>query len=105
MECLSHEYCGRGVSICTFAAGSMATEMITRSGLDRRFALGSPVYLSPADTARFALASFKKGKLFAVSGIIYKFVVVLSRILPKRFVLWAAGRVYAPRSAASSIPR
>jgi hypothetical protein len=97
MECLSREYRGRGVSICTFAAGSMATEMIIRAGLHRRFALDSPVYLNPADTARFALSSFKKGKLFAVPGVIYKFVVVLSRLLPRRCVLWAVDRIYAPK--------
>src|SRR5271157_4815678 len=89
MECLSREYKGKGVSICTFAAGSMATEMITRAGLDRRFAAGSRVYLSLSDTARAALSSFKKGKLFSVPGIIYKTAVVLSRLLPKRIVLWA----------------
>jgi hypothetical protein len=105
MECLSKEYRGRGVSICTFAAGSMATEMITRAGLDQRFAIGSPVYLSPADTARFALDSFKKRKLFAVPGIIYKFVVLLSRILPKWFVLWAVDRIYAPRTSKSASPQ
>jgi NAD(P)-dependent dehydrogenase (short-subunit alcohol dehydrogenase family) len=46
MEGLSREYRGRGVSICTFAAGSMATEMIIRAGLDRKYATGSPVYLN-----------------------------------------------------------
>jgi len=105
MECLSREYRGRGVSICTFAAGSMATEMITRSGLDRRFAAGSRVYLGLSDTARAALSSFKKGKLFAVPGIIYKIAVVLSRLLPRRFVLWAADRIFAPRIPPRDAPR
>ena len=98
MEGLSREYRGRGVSICTFAAGSMATEMITAAGLDRRYATGSPVYLNLAKTARYALSSFKKGKLFCVPGILDKTVVVLSRILPRRFVLSAVERFYAPRS-------
>ncbi len=97
MECLSREYRDRGVSICTFAAGSMATEMITRAGLDRRFAAGSRVYLNLSDTARAALSSFKKGKLFSVPGIIYKIAVILSRLLPRRFVLWATDRIFAPR--------
>jgi short-subunit dehydrogenase len=97
MEGLSREYRGRGVSICTFAAASMATEMITKAGLDRRFATGSPVYLSLVRSARYALSSFKKGKLFSVPGWMYKTAVVLARLMPRRVVLWAVERFYAPR--------
>jgi uncharacterized protein len=97
MEGLSREYRGRGVSICTFAAGSMATEMITNSGLDRRHATGSPVYLSLSRSARHALSSLKKGKLFSVPGWMYKTVVVLARLVPRRFLLWAVERFYTPR--------
>jgi len=99
MEGLSREYRGRGVSICTFAAGSMATEMITGAGLDRKYATGSRVYLDLAKTARYALSSFKKGKLFCVPGILYKTIVVLSRLLPRRLVLSAVGHIYAPRDS------
>jgi short-subunit dehydrogenase len=98
MEGLSREYRGRGVSICTFAAASMATEMITKAGLDRRFATGSPVYLSLVRSARYALSSFKKGKLFSVPGWMYKTAVVLARLVPRRVVLWAVERFYAPRT-------
>jgi uncharacterized protein len=97
MEGLSREYKGRGVSICTFAAGSMATEMVTKSGLDRRYAAGSPVYLNLAKTARYALSSFKKGRLFSVPGWMYKTAVVLARLAPRRFLLWAVERFYTPR--------
>jgi short-subunit dehydrogenase len=97
MEGLSREYKGRGVSLCTFAAGSMATEMITKSGLDRRYATGSPVYLNLVKTARYALSSFKKGKLFCVPGLLYKTVVVLARLAPRRLLLWAVERFFTPR--------
>jgi len=100
MEGLSREYRGRGVSICTFAAGSMATEMIIRAGLDRKYATGSPVYLNLVKTARYAVSSFKKGKLFSVPGILYKTAVALARIAPKRLILWAMERIYTP-----TIPR
>jgi uncharacterized protein len=96
MEGLSREYRGRGVSICTFAAGSMATEMITNSGLDRRYSPGSPVYLSLGRSARHALSSLKKGKVFSVPGWMYKTVVVLARLAPRWFLLWAVERFYAP---------
>ncbi len=97
MEGLSREYRGKGVSICTFAAGSMATEMVTRTGLDRRYRTGSPVYLGLVRSARCAISSFKRGKLFSVPSLRYKTVPVLARILPKRFVLWAVERFYLPK--------
>jgi short-subunit dehydrogenase len=97
MEGLSREYRGRGVSICTFAAGSMATEMITKSGLDRRYGTGSPVYLNLVKSARYAVSSLKKGKLFSVPGVMYKIAVVLARLAPRWFLLWAVERFYTPR--------
>jgi hypothetical protein len=97
MEGLSREYRGRGVSMCTFVVGSMATEMITSSGLDSRYAAGSRVHLDLAKTARAALSSLKKGKVFSVPGILYKTVVVLARLVPRWFLLWAVERFYTPR--------
>jgi short-subunit dehydrogenase len=99
MEGLSREYRGSGVTISTFAAGSMSTEMITGTGLDRRYRTGSPVYLSLVKSARYALSSFKRGRLFAVPSIRYRTVPLLARVLPKRFILWAVAKLYLPKSA------
>jgi short-subunit dehydrogenase len=96
MEGLSGEYRGKGVTICTFAAGSMQTEMTEMTGLHRRYRTGSPVYLSLARCARCAVSSFKRGKLFSVPSFRYKTVPVLARFLPRRFVVWAVGRFYLP---------
>jgi uncharacterized protein len=96
MEGLAGEYRGKGVRICTFAAGSMATEMIAGTGLDRRYRTGSPVYLSLVKSARYAVSSLKRGKLFSVPSLRYRTVPVLARILPKRFVLWAVAKLYVP---------
>jgi uncharacterized protein len=98
MEGLSREYRGRGVTICTFAPGSIATEMIAQTGLDRRYRTGSPVYLSLVKSARCAVSSFKRGKLFSVPSIRYKTVPLLARLLPKRMVLWAVERFYLPKA-------
>jgi short-subunit dehydrogenase len=97
MDGLSREYHGRGVTLCTFAPGSMATEMVTGAGLDHRYAAGSRVYMDPAKMAREALSSFKRGKSFSIPGVLYKIAVGLSRIAPRRFVLWATGRIYHPK--------
>lgn len=98
MEGLSSEYRGRGVTICTFAPGSMATEMTAGTGLDRRYRSGNPVYVSLGRSARCAVSSFKRGKLYSVPSFRYKTVPVLARLLPKRFVLWAVERLYRPAS-------
>jgi short-subunit dehydrogenase len=97
MEGLSREYRGTGVSICTYAPGSMATEMIMNAGLNLKYGTGSLVYLDTAKTARHALCSFKKGKLLSVPGILYKTVAVLAHLFPRRFVLWSAERIFCPR--------
>ena len=97
MEGLAREYRGRGVSICTFAAGGMATEMITKAGLDRRYAIGSPVYMNPAKTARAAVSAFKRGKPFSVPGFQYKTALALTRLAPRRILLWAMERIYSPK--------
>lgn len=105
MEGLSREYRGSGVSFCTFAAGSMPTEMITATGLDRRYRTGSPVYLNLVKSARYALSSFKRGKLFAVPSIRYRIVPLLVRLLPKRWILWAVAKLYLPVTPRDGTPR
>ncbi len=96
MEGLAGEYRGRGVTLCTFAAGSMATEMIRQAGLDRRHASHSPVFLDPARTARAALASLKKGRLILIPGALYKLIAFLARITSRRFGLWLSERIMRP---------
>ncbi len=96
MEGLAGEYRGRGVTISTFAAGSMATEMIRQAGLDHRHGANSPVFLDPSRTARAAIASFKKGRIIAVPGALYKFVLFLARVTSRRFGVWLAERVMRP---------
>lgn len=96
MEGLAREYRGRGVIFSTFAAGGIATEMITFSGMDRKFSLDSPVYLRPAVAARKAIDAFRRGKLCTVPGLLYKAIVILAKLAPRRLATWVAGRIFAP---------
>ena len=98
MEATAREYRGRGVALCTFAAGGMATEMSALSGLERTISLDSPFNMDPARAARKALASFKRGKLVAIPGPLYRMVAVLLKLAPRRLVSWAVERIWAPRS-------
>ncbi len=96
MEGLAREYRGQGVTFSTFAPGGMATEMLTLSGLDRKFGKDAPFNMDVERAARKALASFKKGSLCSVQGLLYKIVVFLARHAPRRLVAWAVERIYAP---------
>jgi short-subunit dehydrogenase len=96
MEGLAGEYRGRGVTISTFAAGSMVTEMIQQAGLVRRHGTHPVVFLDPARTARAAIASFKRGRIIAVPGALYKVILLIARFLPRRLSIWLAERVMRP---------
>lgn len=96
MEGLAGEYRGRGVTISTFAAGSMLTEMIQEAGLDRRHGSHRLIFMDPGRTARAAIAAFKKGRVFSVPGILYKIVLFLARVTSRRFGLWLSERVMRP---------
>ena len=96
MEGLAGEYRGRGVAICTFAAGSMATEMIRYAGLDRHHAADSSVFLDPARAARAAISSFKQGRLILIHGVLYKTAALLARITSRRFGVWLSERIMRP---------
>jgi uncharacterized protein len=96
MEGLAGEYRGRGVTICTFAAGSMLTEMIQSAGLDRRHGVDSSVFLDPARAARAALQSFKKGRLILIHGLLYKAAALLGRITSRRFGVWLSEWIMRP---------
>jgi len=100
MEGLAVEYRGKGVAICTFVPGGMATEMITNSGLDRKIGTADRVYMDPARAARKALASFKRAKRRAIPGFMYKTVVFLVRLLPRATVAWVVEKIYSPASRA-----
>ena len=96
MEGLAGEYRGRGVTISTFAAGSMATEMIRHAGLDRHHAAHSSVFLDPARAARAAISSFKRGRLILVHGVLYKTAALLARVTSRRFGVWLSERIMRP---------
>ncbi len=96
MEGLAGEYRGRGVSICTFAAGGMATEMIRHAGLDQRHGADSSVLIDPARAARAAISSFKRKRLILIHGALYKMAALLGRITSHRFAVWLSERIMRP---------
>ncbi|MCX6564975.1 MAG: SDR family NAD(P)-dependent oxidoreductase [Candidatus Aminicenantes bacterium] len=96
-EGLSSEYRNRGVVICTFAPGGIATEMITKSGLDKHFGENNRVLMHPERAAELAVRGFKKKKLINVPGILSKLVIITQRIIPRKTVIRETDRIYAPK--------
>ena len=96
-EALAGECRGAGVVITTFAPGGIATEMISSSGLDRRFGASSSLLMRADDAARAALRAWKRERLLAVPGIGNKLIALVPRLLPRRAVVRLAAAVYSPR--------
>jgi len=93
-EALRMENRKSGVIIVSFAPGGIATEMLTKSGLDKKHGLDSSLNMKPGKAARLAINTFKKKKYLSVPGIINKLTVFFTRFLPRRWVTAAAERIY-----------
>jgi len=89
----------RGVYICSFAPGGIRTELLSRSGLDKKHPLDSPFNMKADVAARKAINAFKKKKYVSVPGILNKVVLFLATHLPRRLVTRAAEFVYRPPGA------
>ncbi len=110
-EGLSEEYRGEGIVICTFAPGGIATEMISKSGLDRHFRMDSSLLMPPERAARRALRAFKNKRMVCVPGFLNKLAVFSQRVVSRTRVLRTTERIYSPhnvkagRRPASSMTR
>lgn len=96
-EGLRSEYGGKGIAICTYAPGGIATEMIAKSGLDRHFRMDSRLLMPPDKAAALALRAFKREKLVCVPGLLNKAAVLAQRLTTKRNTLRATRRIYEPK--------
>jgi hypothetical protein len=96
IEGLAQEYKGRGVVFSNFAPGGIATEMITKAGIDKKHPLDSPVNMDAGKVAMMAVRGFKKGKLCAVPGLTYKAANLLGRFFPRSVLGAVAERIFKP---------
>jgi short-subunit dehydrogenase len=84
------------VAICAFAPGGIATELLTKSGLDKKSGLDSPFNMKVEKAAGKAVKAFKKKKFVSVPGFINKLILLLARFCPRKLVAAAAELVYRP---------
>lgn len=84
------------VVISSFAPGGIATEMLTKSGLDKKHGLNSPFNMKAERAAKLAIRAFKKKKFLAVPGFMNKLMLFLVRLFPRKLVAAASELAYRP---------
>ncbi|RKG93609.1 SDR family oxidoreductase [Corallococcus sp. CA053C] len=91
---LAHELRKTGVSVTVFAPGGIATEMLSLSGLDRKFKAGD-LGIMPADTcARIAVEAFVRRRELAVPGLLNRFLATMMKLLPHAFIVQRSAALY-----------
>lgn len=84
------------VVISSFAPGGIATEMLTKSGLDKKHGLESPFNMRVEKAAQLAIKTFKRKKFISIPGGMNKLTHFLTRFLPRKIVASSSEKVYRP---------
>ena len=95
-DALREENRKTGIVISSFAPGGIATEMITKSGLDKKISKDSIFNMKADKAAKKAIKAFKRGKSMTVPGLINKLILFLIHIFPRKWVIRIAGFIYIP---------
>lgn len=95
-EGLQREYQKSGIVISTFAPGGIATEMIEKSGLDKKINKNNFFNMNAKKVAKKAIKAFKKKKYISAPGFIYKLILFLTRFFPRKVITWIAEIMYRP---------
>ena len=96
-EALYQEYKKSGIVISSFAPGGIATEMITKSGLNEKFKSESRLLMSAEKAAKLAIKGFKKKKYCVIPGIQMKMTNFVNRFIPRKCLTSIAAGIYKPR--------
>ena len=83
-----------GIVISTFAPGGIATEMLTKSGLDRKYGMSSIFNMNADKVAKKAIRSLKKKKILSVPGFFNKLSFFLIRFFPRKVIARFVKGVY-----------
>ncbi|MCY1034704.1 SDR family NAD(P)-dependent oxidoreductase [Corallococcus sp. BB11-1] len=83
-----------GVSITVFAPGGIATEMLSLSGLDRKFKAGDLGIMSAEACARIAVDAMVHRRELAVPGVLNRFLAMTMKLLPHGFMAQRAAALY-----------
>lgn len=95
-DAMRAESSGKNFFIGTFVPGGIRTDMITRSGLDKRIHRDSWVNMSPERAARCCVAGLKRRRPINIPGLMNKINHLVTKLLPRAWTLVAAERLYRP---------
>jgi short-subunit dehydrogenase len=84
------------VVISSFAPGGIATELLAKSGLDKKHGLHSPFNMNVEKAARLAVRTLKKKKFVSVPGFVNNLILLLTRMFPRKWVAAVSEMVYRP---------
>lgn len=91
---LAYELRKKGVSVTVFAPGGIATEMLSLSGLDRKFKAGDLGIMSAEACARIAVEAFARRRELAVPGVLNRFLATMMKLLPHGFMMGRSAALY-----------
>ncbi|MGE6759540.1 SDR family NAD(P)-dependent oxidoreductase [Corallococcus sp. AB049A] len=91
---LAYELRKAGVSVTVFAPGGIATEMLSVSGLDRKFKAGDVGIMSAEACARIAVEAFVHRRELSVPGVLNRFLATLMKLLPHGFMMGRSAALY-----------
>lgn len=93
-ESLSMMVGGKGVQLTALCPGFTRTQYEDRVGVSRG-GIPERMWLDAADVAATALRDHRRGAVISVPGVQYKVSVIGARLIPRRLLRWASGRVTA----------
>jgi uncharacterized protein len=96
VEAMEREYRGRGVTFCTFVPSGVDTEMLSMTGLDKKFGVDTVFTMSPAKAACKAISAARRGRLRTVPGFGNKIGALIFKFAPRRLCTWGLARNMKP---------
>jgi len=95
-DALRMEYRRSPIFIGTFVPGGIRTDMITSSGLYRRIPRDSRLNMTAKKAASACIRGLKRRRPLTVPGLMNRANHLLTRFMPREWVLRAAERLYRP---------
>lgn len=95
-ESLAREVRGAGVVMTSLAPGGIATEMITRAGLDVSMGRHSWILMPAERVAKIGIRAWRRGRGLCVPGWLNRALVSVAPFVPRALVAGISERLYRP---------
>lgn len=89
---IAHELKDSNVKICVVCPGTTITGFHKRAGLDRSNVAKSGGAMTAAAVAKIGYAGYKKGRTVVVTGVLNRFLVLISHLIPTSWIASGVSR-------------